>query len=95
MGHGDMQPCIRVTYALTLAVAHEYRARRAPPARFCAVAPLRPPPAPPPAAMPLYIAGDSSVPYWNQYVHEDGERGNWVGPGLSDTRYQVRAAPVR
>ena len=94
MGHGDMQPCIRVTYALSLAVTHDFRARRAPPARLCAVAPLRLPPAPPPTAM-LFTAGDSSVPYWPQYGHEDLERGNWVGPGLSDTRYEVRAARVR
>ena len=45
--------------------------------------------------MPLYIAGDSTVPYWSQYGHVGVERGDWVGPGLSDTRYEVRTAPVR
>ena len=95
MGHGDMQPSIRVTYALTLAVTHEYRARRAAPARFSAFAPLRHPSRP--AAMPLYIAGDSSVPYWYQYGHEDGERGNWVGPGLrgTHTRSERRRSLMR
>ena len=95
MGHGDMQASIRVTHALTLAVTHEYRARRAPPALVCIDAPARPPPAPLPPTMPVYIAGDSTVPFWPQYGHVDVERGDWVGPGLSDTRYEVRAAPVR
>ena len=94
MGHGDMQACIRVTHALPLAVAHDFRARRAPPARLCAAAPIRLPPAPPPTAM-LFIVGDSSVPFWQQYGHEDLDRGNWVGPGLSDTRYEARAVRAR
>ena len=45
--------------------------------------------------MALYIAGDSTVPYWPQYGHTDVERGDWVSTGLSDTRYEVRAEPVR
>ena len=45
--------------------------------------------------MALYIAGDSTVPYWAQYGHADAERGDWVSTGLSDTRYEVRSEPVR
>ena len=35
---------------------------------------------------PLFIVGDSSVPFWQQYGHDDLERGDWVGPGLSELR---------
>ena len=43
----------------------------------------------------LFIVGDSSVPFWQQYGHEDVDGGNWVGPGLSGTRNEVRAARAR
>ena len=44
---------------------------------------------------PLFSTGDSSVPVWQQYGHEDLDRGDWVGPGLTDTRYELRAARAR
>ena len=43
----------------------------------------------------LFIVNDSSAPFWQQYGHEDLDRGDWVGPGLTDTRYELRAARAR